>query len=164
MNKNNANNTRLMRICHTLATLGPIGYLPAPGTITTVLTAAVLFLLAQFGVPALSIRHALLPLIILGTIVIHYAVQQFNKHDPSEIVLDEVLGYTFASSLFPHTLLWLCATVIIFRFFDIIKPLGIKKLEQISGATGILLDDLLAAVYTQIFLILLCMGYDTWFR
>lgn len=153
-----------MRICRTIATLGPIGYLPASGTITTLISAALFFGIANFGMLPISLHQAVLPLIFFGTIVIHYAAQTFDNNDPSEIVIDEVLGYTFAMSIFPHTLLWYAATIFVFRLFDIIKPLGIKKLEQIPGAAGILLDDLLAALYTQISLILLCIGYDLCFR
>jgi phosphatidylglycerophosphatase A len=152
------------RVCCRIATLGPIGYLPASGTCATLCTAAVLFMLAQLGVSSVLIKSFVLPLVAIGAIIIHYAACYLNRFDPPEIVLDEVIGYFFTMSLFPYTPFWFLATIIGFRFFDIVKPLGIKRVECIDGAGGILLDDLLAALYTQITLILCCIGYDLWIR
>nr|WP_294950118.1 phosphatidylglycerophosphatase A [uncultured Mucilaginibacter sp.] len=42
--------------------------------------------------------------------------------------------------------------LVLFRFFDILKPLGIRKLEALPGGTGVMMDDVLAAVYGNIVL------------
>jgi phosphatidylglycerophosphatase A len=44
------------------------------------------------------------------------------------------------------------AGFILFRFFDMVKPLGIRKLEDLPGGTGVMLDDVLAGVYGNIIL------------
>jgi phosphatidylglycerophosphatase A len=45
----------------------------------------------------------------------------------------------------------LCA-LILFRFFDILKPLYIRKMELLSGGWGVMLDDVLAGIYTNVLL------------
>lgn len=152
------------RICRAIATLGPIGYLPASGTLATMSTAGVLFVLSLVGIPVWLVNSVVLPGVAAATVIIHISLHYFDQHDPSEIVLDEVIGYLFAMTLFPHTYFWLIVVALGFRFFDILKPLGIKRLERFDGAVGIILDDLCAALYTQITLILCCIGYDLWIR
>lgn len=152
------------RLITSIATLGPVGYVPASGTFATVLTMLGLLLLTYSGVPMTGLKYVVLPLVFFGMVIIHFAAYFFEDDDPPEIVLDEAIGYVFALSLFPVTAYWAIAVAILFRFFDIVKPLGIKWVERIGGPSGILLDDLLAGFYTQITLVLLCMAYDLWIR
>jgi phosphatidylglycerophosphatase A len=72
--------------------------------------------------------------------------------DHSRVVIDEVAGL-FVSVLFvPATLQYLIAGFILFRFFDIAKPLFIRRLEALPGGWGVMADDLLAGVYANIIL------------
>jgi len=84
--------------------------------------------------------------------------------DPSKVVMDETVGQWIAmlplcvfSPLF-HTLesaeFWAfaIASLVLFRFFDIIKPLGVRKMEELPGGLGIMADDILAGVYSAILL------------
>jgi phosphatidylglycerophosphatase A len=157
-------NSRIKQLVTSIATLGPVGYVPASGTFATVLTMLALLLLTYSGVPMTGLKYVVVPLVLLGMVIIHCATFFFEDDDPPEIVLDEVIGYIFALSLFPVTAYWAGAVAILFRFFDIVKPLGIKWVERIGGPSGILLDDLLAGFYTQIVLVLACMAYDVWMR
>jgi len=76
--------------------------------------------------------------------------------DPGKLVMDEWAGQalTFVSISFtgiPDTdLMILGIGFILFRLFDILKPLGINKLQKYEGGMGILLDDLLAGLYALI--------------
>lgn len=81
--------------------------------------------------------------------------EQWGK-DPSKVVMDEWAGQAvcfisiyFASDMV-YNLAVLGAGFILFRFFDILKPLGIKKLQKFEGGIGILIDDLLAGLYALI--------------
>lgn len=76
--------------------------------------------------------------------------------DPSPLVMDEFAGQgmTFIAIPFAgvltYDLLLLATGFIFFRFFDIQKPLGVNKLQDLPGGWGILVDDLLAGVYAFI--------------
>ncbi len=135
----------LGRLCTYSATLGPIGFLPAPGTMATIETIIILFLLS----PLLSAHNYFIALAIMiggGWLVIAGALKygNYTKRDPSEIVLDEVIGTMITFSVVPFTMRWVIIGFLLFRFFDIIKPFGIARIEKIGGATGIILDDVVA--------------------
>ena len=137
-----------------IATLGPIGYLPAPGTMGTLATLPCIYFISL-----LSLETQFLAIVfvsILSFFVIQRALTFFKIVDPSQIILDEVVGcfLTFVGLAFS----WqsLLAGFLLFRLFDIFKPFGIKRLEQLPGAWGVLLDDcaagLLANIILRIFL------------
>lgn len=78
--------------------------------------------------------------------------------DPSPLVMDEFagqgmtfIGISFAGS-FGADILLLITGFIIFRFFDIKKPLGVDALQKLPGGWGILVDDLLAGAYASVVL------------
>jgi len=52
----------------------------------------------------------------------------------------------------PVTVTYVLCALILFRFFDIVKPLYIKKMELLPGGWGIMMDDVLAGIYTNILL------------
>lgn len=72
--------------------------------------------------------------------------------DPARVVIDEVAGMCISLLFIPVTLKYVIAALILFRFFDIVKPLYIKKLEKLPGGWGIMLDDVLAGVYANLIL------------
>lgn len=113
---------RLAQLC---ATLGPIGHLPAPGTCATVVTAVCLYGCGLLGMHVGALVWFLVPIIGISVLIIHRALFNYTCADPAEIVLDEVLGYCLAHSILPLTIPWLLSSVVVFRFFDIVKPLGI---------------------------------------
>lgn len=73
--------------------------------------------------------------------------------DPSPLVMDEFAGQGMAFIAIPlanppiNIFLLLVAGFVFFRFFDIKKPLGVNKLQELPGGFGILVDDLLAGFY-----------------
>jgi phosphatidylglycerophosphatase A len=75
--------------------------------------------------------------------------------DPAEVVIDETAGQLLTLFLLPATGFNLCLGFILFRLFDILKPYPIRRLEEIGGGSGIVLDDLLAGVYGNVCLRLL---------
>ena len=50
--------------------------------------------------------------------------------------------------------LWAIVSLILFRFFDIVKPLGVRKMEELPGGTGVMADDILAGIYSAAILAL----------
>jgi len=134
-----------------LATLGPIGYIPfAPGTFGS---------LAGLGCVwffPLSLKMHFL-FVIAGAIAGSYAAtsaeRQIRERDSKKIIIDEFIGFYMATFFVPHTKSLLISAFLIFRFFDIIKPLMISKVEKtLSNGTGIMADDILAGIYTNIML------------
>jgi len=84
-----------------------------------------------------------------------------GKTDPSEVVVDEFAGQALTFVIITAVVscpTWAAATggFLLFRFFDIVKPWPIRKLEKFPQGWGILADDLLAGVYAGIAL-LLCL-------
>lgn len=77
-------------------------------------------------------------------------VELILGHDSNQIVIDEVLGMCIGLLFVPHQL-WMGFTAfVIFRIFDIWKPLYIKKTEKLKGGFGVMTDDLVAGIYTLI--------------
>jgi len=100
--------------------------------------------------PVLLLLSAML--LGLGLWAVPLSQKRFRTNDPSEVVIDEALGITAASALFPGALLVSNGLVCIglclffFRVFDILKPGPVAWLEMVPGAWGVMLDDLMAGV------------------
>jgi phosphatidylglycerophosphatase A len=96
-----------------------------------------------------------------GTFVAGYAERViFKEKDSSKIVIDEIAGMlvTFTTFRFHPTLessVYLAAGFLLFRFFDILKPPPIRNLQKIRGGAGIMLDDVVAGILSNV--ILQCM-------
>jgi len=73
-----------------------------------------------------------------------------GQDDPKEVVIDEVAGFLLTIYLLPLSWLSIALGFIMFRFFDILKPFPIRRLERIGGGTGIVIDDLVAGVYASL--------------
>lgn len=67
--------------------------------------------------------------------------------DSSKVVIDEVAGMAIALLYIPHQLSYLLLSLAAFRFYDILKPLGIRKAEKLPKGWGVMADDILAGLY-----------------
>jgi phosphatidylglycerophosphatase A len=76
----------------------------------------------------------------------------YDKRDNQRIVTDEVAGLWFSVAFLPKTLINLSLGFLLFRAFDVKKPLFIKKFQKLSGGVGITLDDIAAGVFVNIIL------------
>lgn len=144
-----------------IATLGPIGKLPAPGTMGS-LVALILggLLIIQLGHIYLTVILFLIIFIGYFSIKAHYEVTGIK--DAGEVVIDEVIGQWLPLLVIPYRmenltefLFSLFFAFILFRFFDISKIGPIKKAESLPGAFGVLADDILAGISAGV--ILLCL-------
>lgn len=88
--------------------------------------------------------------------------EKYWGEDPSRVVIDEVVGQWIALLAIPasFTCWHVLAAFVLFRFFDITKPLGIRKMENFKGGWGIMADDILAGCYSA--LILFIFSYVQW--
>lgn len=138
------------KIIKDLATLGRIGSLPAPGTMGTLAALPFVYFISFLSLPHQACIILLIS--ILSLFIIDKALESFSDVDPSQIVLDEFVGclVTFAGIQFDISSV--IAGFLLFRLFDIIKPLGIKKIEKLPGAWGVLLDDYAAGTLASVLL------------
>jgi phosphatidylglycerophosphatase A len=126
----------------------------APGTMGTVVAIPFVFALKSLGAPGFWI--ALLLLFLLGIQICGHVSRKLGMHDHGGIVWDEMVGYWLAIAFVPLQWHWLLAAFVLFRFFDIYKPWPIRQLDQkVSGGFGIMIDDIVAALFTIIVLAVL---------
>ena len=138
-----------------------VGYLPiASGTVGTIVSLILIFLFVNsFSILAITILFILV--FIASVIFINIYSDAINKYDASEIVIDEFLGVLFIIIFydyfkFTNDLNMFIIILILFRFFDILKPFPIKWIEKnIKNAWGVLLDDIFASIYCLILLFFL---------
>ena len=77
-----------------------------------------------------------------------------EKHDPKQIVVDEVVGVWLLLCVLPFTLKGYLIGFALFRFFDVLKPYPISVADRkIKGGFGVMFDDVLAAIYPIILII-----------
>jgi len=140
-----------------------IGFLPnAPGTWGSFTALVPIYLMYSIA----GYLGILLLILVFSavTLWVSPACEHVWGSDPSPLVMDEwagqsmaFLGLSFFGS-WGGDLFLLLAGFVLFRFFDIKKPLGINRLQKLPGGWGILLDDLLAGFFAFIclrFLILI---------
>lgn len=138
------------------------GFMPfAPGTFASLLSLLPLGCIMWF-----SGREWLIMYIIITSLLTVWAAKVYEKKygpDPKSFVMDEWAGQGVVFLLIPlggdftAFLTLLGAGFILFRFFDILKPLGIGTIQRAPDGIGILLDDLLAGIYALICLHLLIL-------
>lgn len=138
------------KIITSLATLGPLGYAPAPGTMGTLVTLplACAISLLPIGWQVVVIGLA----IALSCQIVSAALPYFKQKDPSQIILDEVVGCLVTFFAIPYSVQTWMFGFILFRLFDIFKPCGIAQVEKAPGACGVVFDDLLAGLFANLIL------------
>ncbi|MCB1309467.1 MAG: phosphatidylglycerophosphatase A, partial [Leptospiraceae bacterium] len=141
------------RIAQFIATGIYSGYLPfMPGTFGTLVAIPLTIALSLLAVPYRLV--IVLALIVIGLWSIHVMLEREKEvEDPGYIVIDEIAGYSLGLIFFAQ-LDWVLLGFgfLLFRFFDIVKPPPVRQLDQMGGSYGVMLDDLMAGIYTLIVL------------
>lgn len=124
------------------------GYVPAfSGTVGS--AGAVLL----YFIPGVERWYILLPLILVFFFLGVRASAVFEArygHDPAEVTIDEVVGMWIGLLFLPKSILVAVAAFLVFRIFDIVKPFPISSIDKLPGGIGIMGDDALAGIYTNI--------------
>jgi len=122
----------------------------APGTAGSIAAAIVgYFILQYFPISTLVLLCILLTLIAVKEIDKYEQIN--NKHDPKEIVIDEVVGVWLAFSLSGATMAQMFLSLVFFRLYDIWKPSIIGKIDKdYSGGIGVMGDDIVAGILAGI--------------
>lgn len=147
-----------------LATMGSVGKLPAPGTwgslVGFLLYLVLFYSLSPFWYVAMIVATCYFAIGICGE-----AEKRLKKVDPGEVVIDEVVAIPICFfGLQPfmgqsYTWMVFIAVFALFRFFDILKPLGIKKLQRYYGGFGVVIDDVVAGTVVSL---ILNIGLRVW--
>ncbi|TAL35693.1 MAG: phosphatidylglycerophosphatase A [Spirochaetes bacterium] len=129
------------------------GYFPfASGTAGTLVALALCVLEhLLFGQVSWIINTAVIAALLYPCVRLCGAGEAFlGVKDPAEVVLDEIMGFKIA--LLCHSFCWktALAAFLLFRIFDILKPFPAKRLQELDGGIGIVVDDIIAGIYTNI--------------
>jgi phosphatidylglycerophosphatase A len=92
---------------------------------------------------------------VLGLWAAGAYAREKREEDPRSVVIDEVAGMMLSLLFLPVRWQVLVVGFFLFRFFDIFKPLFIRRAEELPGGWGIMADDLLAGLFTHVILRLL---------
>jgi phosphatidylglycerophosphatase A len=142
-----------------------IGYFPvASGTLASAASALIYYFFLQ----ELTTKGNLLLLLIIIAISLIFVpiIKSAEKdlgHDSHKIVIDEVIGYFVAILFLPHSLMVAIYAFVLFRVFDVSKPPPIYQIQSLPHGWGVLADDILAGIYTNIVLQILVMLFPKFF-
>ena len=144
-----------------IATVLGLGYAPkGPGTFGTLGGVIFLGILLHFNIP-LTLPTLLILIVVTfvaGVISTNQLIPQWGE-DPQRVVMDEFNGYLITMILVPLSWTTILLGFVLFRFFDILKPLGIRTIDtKVKGGMGVMLDDVLAGIYA-----LICMHVYLYF-
>ncbi|MBC7421642.1 MAG: phosphatidylglycerophosphatase A [Bdellovibrio sp.] len=143
---------KILLLTATFFNIGKSKY--APGTMGTLATIPLWYLLSQLG--SFTYMAITLLLIPVGVAAAQAYVTYSNTHDAQEIVIDEVVGYLITMVWLPLT--WQSAVIgfVVFRFLDILKPPPIRNLDRkVKGGFGVMIDDIAAGIIGSVIMQLL---------
>ncbi|HFA50592.1 MAG TPA: phosphatidylglycerophosphatase A [Bacteroidetes bacterium] len=143
------------------------GYSPiAPGTAGALVACAVLWVFHEYWPQFYGGAESWPELLLLIGGFFFLGVKSAGEvekewgHDASKIVVDEMVGLWMAMLFVPFSLLNLGTAFVLFRIFDIWKPLGIRNMEKFNGGWGVMMDDVLAGGYSLVVMHLWLMLKD----
>jgi len=135
-----------------LATGCFVGNIPfAPGTFGSLLGIPLCFVLSKINLLFASL--CIIFFIVFAMWTAQLAERILQQTDPGNIVIDEMAGMTVAFIGLPLNLRSVVTGFIIFRILDIFKPFPIRRIERrLSGGAGVVLDDVVAGIYSNLVL------------
>ena len=121
------------------------GLMPmAPGTWGTLAAFPIYLLMA--GMSGTTYLIVTLMAFFFGVAICEKVSTDLGVHDYPPIVWDEIVGYLLTMTLAPVSAFWMVVGFVLFRLFDIWKPVPIRTVDKhVQGGLGIMLDDVLAA-------------------
>ena len=130
----------------------------APGTIASFATVVIFYAFAKYF-NFFSFALTILAVTLLSFVAVAAYTNDILEKDKSEIVIDEVIGQSIA--LLPlliftdgnsPTIFMCLISLLFFRFFDIVKPYPINKIDKMNNAFGVIFDDILAGIFAALLL------------
>lgn len=113
----------------------------------------------------LPMDYLLIGLVALFTILGTWSASELEDewgHDAGKIVMDETIGVWITLLFIPFSWINVLLALILFRFFDILKPLGIRSIDEKMGTPfSVMLDDIVAGIYSAIALQVIVYFFNT---
>lgn len=143
----------MIRIHKLIATSLGIGYIGKGGGTVAAAVAALCWYLALAGSAISNIWPLVFTVLVtLLGVWSGTAVEPYWGKDDKKVVIDEVSGMCVSLLFIPVTYGYVLAGLVLFRFFDIRKPLLIRRTENLPGGWGVMMDDVVAGIYTNLLL------------
>ena len=140
----------MIKISKIVATACGIGFInKGGGTVASVVYCIVWFLLPEFSI---AVQILLIILLLITGVWSATEAEKIWGKDSHRIVIDEITGMMIALLFIPGKIKYVLAALVLFRFFDILKPLGIKQMEKFPAGWGVMADDVLAGIYSLVIL------------
>lgn len=124
------------------------GYMKTASGTWGSLAGLIIYLIPGFENPSLMIF--VISLFILIGVPIATKFETIYGIDPKECTIDEIVGMWITLLFLPKKIWWIILAFLIWRVLDIIKPYPVRNLEKIKGGWGIMLDDIMAGIYSFI--------------
>jgi len=127
------------------------GYVPfLPGTTASLFGLFIFWLVKDF---LFVYGLVLISILVMGFIFVSRGEKILGNKDDKKIVIDEIFGilFCFWGVIFKGFIFGFVG-FLIFRLLDILKPFPCRRIEKLPGASGVMLDDFFAAVYTNLIL------------
>jgi phosphatidylglycerophosphatase A len=141
----------MRNFCKKIVTFGPVGYRKGSGSWATLCALPLVWQVSS----TVSLSCVVIAFFVAALVI---SFPLFDTHDPGEIVADEAIGFTVAMYGVSHAGWLYLLGFILFRLFDITKICGIRSFERLPGVLGIVMDDVVAGLYTNL-LLRLCTCY-----
>jgi phosphatidylglycerophosphatase A len=137
------------------ATLFGIGFIPlAPGTFGSLFAILIWYVFIDL----FSIFYFIVLFLFVLSVSFYFTdiyLDNYKKKDPSEVIVDEFLGQSIPLLFIVNFNIYeVLIAFVTFRFFDIYKIYPINKMEDLKGSYGVILDDIVAGIYSLIILML----------
>ncbi len=132
------------------------GYFPfASGTVGSFLGIMIYLFVPGFSEPYLLIIFIFL-FTFIGIFTADFA-EKIYGFDPPQVVIDEIVGMWITMLFVPKTFFLAAIAFVLFRIFDIVKPFPARQSQNLNGGLGIMVDDIIAGVYSLIILHLILL-------
>lgn len=133
-----------------IATCGYLGYVPvAPGTFGSAAGLVLFYAVRSTGSGGVELA-AIIVLFAVGIWSATVAERHLGDVDPAPVVLDEVVGMLITLAFLPVSVTGAIVGFLIFRVLDVVKPWPSSRLERLPGGLGVMADDGMAAVYSNL--------------
>lgn len=145
------------RLATFVATAGYVGFIPvAPGTFGSAV--GLLVYAAVRLADSVIVEATVLAVALLAGLWAAGRVERLLGKDPAPVVIDEVLGMLLTVAFLDVTVAGAVVGFLLFRVLDVVKPYPAGRLEHLHGGTGIMMDDVMAGVYSNLLLRLLMLA------
>ncbi len=141
----------MIKVHQWIASCFGIGFIKGGGTIAAIAGCVAWWLVQRDGIFDKGMIAVTVLITVIGVWSATKVEPQWGE-DSSRVVIDELAGMYISLLFIPVTIKWIVIGLILFRFFDIVKPMYIRKAEALPGGWGVMTDDVLAGVYSNLVL------------